>query len=153
MGPLEVLVVECRGDRLKDDIVRALTTAVDSAALHIIDVTFVRKDARGVVSSYELAELEEHELAAYDMVDETRGLLSVGDIDKIAALMSPDCSALLMVVEHVWTTHLEQAVLAADGRILVHARVPPAVAIAALDYSQSPRRFGPGGDRACSDPG
>ena len=153
MGPLEVLAIECPGDRLKAEIILALTSAVDSGNLRIVDMTFVHKDARGHVTSYELAELEEHELAAYDAVDETRGLLSVGDIAKISAHVSPDSSAVLMVVEHTWTTHLEQAVLAANGRIVVHERVPPDVAMAALDYDRSLRGGGQGGGEHCSDDG
>ena len=139
VGPLEVLVIECPGDKLKSDIVLALTSAVDGGSLRIIDVTFVYKDAQGNLSSYELAELEEHELVAYDVVDETRGLLSVGDIAKIGARVSPNSSAVLMVVEHAWTAYLEQGVLAASGRIVVHERVATDVARAALEYDRSAR--------------
>jgi hypothetical protein len=153
MGPLEVLVIECPGERLKSEILVALTTAVDSGALRIVDVTFVRKDARGALTSYELAELEEHDLVAYDFVDETRGLLSVGDIGTIGTRVSPDCSAMLMVVEHVWSTQLVQAVMAVNARIVMHERVPADVAVAALDYNQSSRRLGPKGGRTCSDAG
>jgi Family of unknown function (DUF6325) len=142
MGPLEVLVIECPGERLQGEILLALTSAVDSGTLRIIDVTFIHKDAKGNVSSYELAELEEHELVAYDVVDETRGLLSVGDIAKICARVTPDCTAVLMVVEHAWTAHLEQAVLAANGRIVVHERVPPDVALAALEHGRSSQAGG-----------
>jgi len=153
MGPLEVLVIECPGERLKSEILVALTSAVDSGALRIVDVTFVRKDARGKVTTYELAELEEHELVAYDFVDETRGLLSVGDIGTIGARVSSDCSAVLMVVEHAWTTQLAQVVMAANGRIVVHERVPADVASAALDYYQSSRTLGRNGGGTCSDAG
>ena len=44
VGPLEVLVIECPGDRLKGEIMLAPTSAVDSGALRIIDVTFIHKD-------------------------------------------------------------------------------------------------------------
>ncbi len=136
MGPLEVLVVECPGDRLKGEIMLALTSAVDSGTLRIIDITFIHKGSSGNVTRYELAELDEQELLAYDVVDETRGLLSVRDIAKIAGRVTPGCSAALMVVEHAWTTLLEEAVLAARGRIVVHERIPPAVALAALEHAE-----------------
>ena len=142
MGPLEVLVVECQGDKLKTEIALALTSAVDSRALRIVDVTFVQTDEQGNVSRYELAELEEHELAAYDFVDETRGLLSAADVSTIGAQVSPDCTAVLMVVEHTWTSQLAQAVLAANGRIVLHERVPSALAWAALEYNKSSRTPG-----------
>jgi hypothetical protein len=62
VGPLEVLVIECPGDRFKGETLLVLTSAVDSGALRIIDVTFIHKDAKGRLTSYELAELEDHEL-------------------------------------------------------------------------------------------
>ena len=149
VAPLEVLVIECPGDKLKSEIILALASALDGGSLRIIDVTFVHKDAQGNLSSYELAELEEHELVAYDVVDETRGLLSVGDIAKIGARVSANCSAVLMVVEHTWTTHLEQAVLAASGRIVVHERVPSDVARVALEHARASRACDRRGGQSC----
>jgi hypothetical protein len=134
MGPLEVLVIEGPGETVNGEIMLALTSAIEGGSLRIIDVTFIHKDLNGQVRSYELAELEEHELLAYDVVDEVRGLLSVADIALIGGRVTVDSSAVLSVVEHAWTTHLEQAVLAAEGRIVVHERVPPAVALGALEH-------------------
>ena len=153
VSPLEVLVIECPGESLKSEIVLALTSAVDGGHLRIIDVTFVRKDAQANISSYELAELEEHELVAYDVVDETRGLLSVGDIAKIGATISQNSTAILMVIEHTWTTHLERAVRAADGRIVVQERVPSDVATAALEHDRSSRPCNRRGGQSCFDAG
>jgi hypothetical protein len=133
------MAIECPGERLPGEIMLALTSAVESGTLRVIDVTFIHKDRRGHVTSYELAELEEHELIDYDAVDETRGLFSVGDIDSIGERVSDDASAVLMVIEHAWTPRLEQAVHAANGRIVVHERVSPAVAIAALNDCALPR--------------
>lgn len=132
MGLLEVLVIECPGDRFKGEILLGLASAIDSVALRIIDVTFVHKDTRGRLTSYELAELEEHELVPYDVVDETRGLLSVEDIAQVGEGVSPNSSAMLLVIEHTWTSQLEQAILAANCRIVLHERIPHDVAIAAL---------------------
>ena len=47
------------GRPFESEIILALTSAVDSGALRIIDLTFVHKDAQGNVTSYELAELED----------------------------------------------------------------------------------------------
>jgi hypothetical protein len=153
VGPLEVLVIECPGDTLKSEIILALASAVDGGQLRIIDVTFIRKDAHANISSYELAELDEPELVAYDVVDETRGLLSVGDIAKIGARISPNSTAILMVIEHAWKTHLDQAVLATKGRVAVHERVPSDVAREALEYQRSSRRCDHAGGQSCFDVG
>jgi hypothetical protein len=154
VAPLEVLVIECPGESFRSEIIRALTSAVDCGHLRVIDVTFVRsKDAQANVSSYELAELEEHELVAYDVVDETRGLLSVGDIAKVGARISPNSSAILMVIEDAWTTDLEQSVMAVNGRIVAHERVPSDVARAALEHDRSSGACHREGGQSCFDAG
>jgi hypothetical protein len=145
MGPLEVLVIECPGQKLKGEILSALTSAVDSGTLRIVDVTFVHKDSTGLVSSYELAEIEEYELAPYDIVDETRGLLSASDVHAIGQQITPDSSAILMVIEHAWTARLEQTVAAAECRIVLHERIPTDIAVAAFKKSETLRKSLKGG--------
>ena len=139
MGPLEILVIECPGERVNGEIILALTSAVDSGTLRIIDVTFIHKDGMGRLDSYELAELEEHELVAYDAVDEVRGLLSVRDIARLGERVSPGASAVLMVIEHAWTTHLQEAIMCADARIVVHERIPSDIASAAFKHRPPPQ--------------
>ena len=153
MGPLEVLVVECPGETLKGEIVRALTSAVECGALRIVDITFIRKDAGGRVTSYELAELEEYELIHYDMVDETRGLLSVDDITRVGQRISANSSAVLLVIEHSWTGHLHEAIDGSNGRVVLHERIPTDVANAALDHDAAPREDVQGESGSCSGPG
>jgi Family of unknown function (DUF6325) len=122
-GPLEVVVVEFPGEQVRGEIMSALASAIDAGTLRILDLTFIRKDAAGVVTSYELAELEECDLAVFDVVDEVRGLLSVADIAHVGAELRLDSSAALMVLEHSWTGHIESAILDAHGRIVVHERI------------------------------
>jgi hypothetical protein len=105
------------------------------------------------VTKYELAELDEYDLTIYDFVDETRGLLSSDDISKIGQRISPDASAILMVIEHAWTARLEQSVLAAECRIVLHERVPADLAVAALDTSDRLRKCLREGQDPCSDAG
>jgi len=145
-GPLDVVVIEFPGDRFKGEIIPCLTEAVEHGAIRVIDVTFIRKDSAGTVTSYELAELEEHEAVSFDLVDATMGLLSVADIDQIGAWLAPDSSAALLVVDHCWAAELEQAALGAGGRFIEHQRVTPEVAKAALaDARTSTFRSGRGG--------
>ncbi|HEY1296254.1 MAG TPA: DUF6325 family protein [Chloroflexota bacterium] len=134
VAPLEVVAVEFPGYRFRGEVLAALNAAADCGAIRIIDVTFIRKDAAGVVTRYELMELPEPELAHFDLVDEIRGLLSVGDIARIGADIAVDSSAAVMVLEHVWKADLERAIAAAYGRIALNTRVPDAIAEAALRY-------------------
>jgi hypothetical protein len=111
---------------------RTLAPAIENGAVRIVDVTFLHKDAAGAVTSYELAELGEVEAAQFDLVDETLGLLSVVDLEQIGALLTPDSSAALLVLEHPWAAELDRAVLGANGRVVVRESIPDEVAQAAL---------------------
>ena len=107
MGPLEVVAIAFPGERFKGEILSTLAAAVEHGALRIVDLTFINKDASGRTTSYELAELEEHEAALFDMVDEIKGLLSVDDIARIGGGLAADSAAALLVVEHAWAADLE----------------------------------------------
>jgi hypothetical protein len=50
-------------------------------------------------------------------------------------------------------TPLERTILATDGRIVLHARIPPEVAIAALENSERVRQARRKGDDRCSGGG
>jgi hypothetical protein len=132
MGPLEVMAIEFPGNRFNGEIMLTLTSAVDTGAIRIVDLTFLAKDASGFVTSYELAELDEPDAVPFDLVDRTMGLLSVGDIDKIGDLLRVDSTAALIVFEHAWAANLRRAVVSANGRLVTHQRVPDAVAKAAV---------------------
>jgi hypothetical protein len=132
MARLEVVAIEFSGPRFKAEVLQALQSAVDSGAIQIIDMTLIRKDASGRVTSYELVELEEPELALFDVVGETRGLLSVADIAKVGRSIALNSSAAIIVFDHAWTAELERAILDAKGRVIVHELVPEDVADAAL---------------------
>jgi hypothetical protein len=70
----------------------------DNGIVHILDVVFIKKDADGLVTSFE-----------YDGLDEG---------------LEPDSSAALIVWEHRWAARVAQAIRDAGGRIVGGERVP-----------------------------
>jgi hypothetical protein len=143
MGPLEVLVIDCPGDRLSGQIALTLMSAVDSGMLQIMDVKFLHRNARGIVATYELPDSERHEPLPYYLTGENSRLLSVTDVEQLGERVSPDSSAVLTVIEHVRSTQIEEAILAGSGQIVMHERVPPDVAIAVFEAGCSPRALIP----------
>jgi hypothetical protein len=137
MGPLEVVAIEFPGRDFKSEIMGALVAPVEHGAIRIVDLTFLSKDASGTITSYELAELDEHDAVPFDLVDRTMGLLSVDDLERIGAGLSIDSVAALLVVEHAWAEDFERAVRRANGRLVLDERIPDAVARAALDEAKS----------------
>ena len=137
MGPLEVVAIEFPGRDFKSEIMDALAAPIEHGTLRIVDLTFLSKDDSGAVTSYELAELEEHDAVPFDLVDRTMGLLSVDDLEGIAARLSVGSVAALLVVEHAWADTFERAVRRASGRLVIDERIPDAVARAALEEAKS----------------
>jgi hypothetical protein len=126
------MAIAFSGDRFKGEIIPALASAVEHRTIRIVDLTFISKDSSGTVTSYELAELDEHEAALFDVVDETMGLISVSDIEQIADRLAANSSTAVIVFEHVWAEQLERAIRDADGLVVVREPVPPDLAEAAL---------------------
>jgi hypothetical protein len=139
------------GDRFKGEIIPELAAAVEHRTIRIVDLTFISKDSAGTVTSYELAELDELESAFFDVVDETMGLISVSDIEQIADRLAANSSTAVIVFEHLWADELAYAIRAADGRLVVHERVAPDVAQAALADLGAPRPAIRRGGGVCSD--
>ena len=133
MGPVEYLIVEFPGNRFKGELVPALEELTDSGTIRIIDLLFVKKDADGQVTAFELSELDDEEGAAFDDLDgEINDLLNEEDIMIAAEMLEPNSSAAMMVFENVWATRLRDAIVNANGRLVDNARIPAAVVQAAL---------------------
>src|SRR3954462_6963665 len=115
MGPLECLVVEFPGNKFSGEILPALRAVVDKDLVRIIDLTFVRKDASGNVAALELTDLGEDDMKMFDPItSDVTGLLSSEDVAKVAASLSDNSSAALLLLEHVWAVNVRDAIVRAN---------------------------------------
>jgi hypothetical protein len=125
MGPVEFLAVEFPGNHFTGEIMPELKRVVENGTIRVIDLTFIRKDADGKIQSVELTELAEDEAAQFDpLVGEITGLLSPADVQKMGGALANNSSAVLLVFEHTWATELQNAVVRANGRLMVQERIP-----------------------------
>ena len=139
MGPVEYLVVEFPGNKFNGDVVPALTELTENGTIHIIDLVFIKKDADGAVTSFELSDLGNDESFGFaDLDGEIDDLLNEDDILLIADKLQPNSSAAAMVFEHVWATRLRDAVVNSHGRLVDNARIPRAVVQAAMEAAGIP---------------
>ncbi|MDI2129974.1 DUF6325 family protein [Yinghuangia seranimata] len=133
LGPVDCLVVEFPGNNFRGEIAPALAALVNSGTIRILDLTFVRKDADGDVTYFELDDLDPVDVAGFDDVDGTiSGLLNRDDIAQVADALAPDSSAALLVWENTWAARITTAIADADGRVAAFERIPADVAEAAL---------------------
>lgn len=126
-GPIELLVLEFPGNEFTGELAPALTDLVESGTIRIIDILFVQKDADGNVIETELSDLTEGAFAAFDpVVDELAGLITHDDALYLTAALAPNSSAGIMLFENVWAKRFADAVVGANGHVVINERIPRA---------------------------
>ena len=128
LGPVEVLVLRFPGNEFKGEIIPALRDLVETDTIRIIDALFAIKDENGEATVLEMAELDPEVYGEIDVVvAELNGLLTEEDVQKMTANIPPNSSAAIMLFENVWATRFRDAVLNANGEIVLAERIPKAV--------------------------
>lgn len=128
LGPVELLVIKFPGNQFTGEIVPALKELVDSGTIRIIDLIFARKDKDGNVLVVELNELDDDAYAAYNgVVGDLSGTLTEDDVNQLAATLERNSSAGMMLFENTWATRFQNAVLKANGKLVLNERIPHAV--------------------------
>jgi uncharacterized membrane protein len=128
LGPVEMLVIKFPGNRFKGEIVPELQQLIDTGIVRIIDIAFVHKDAKGDVTTVELDDLDPDEYADFDpLVAEVTGFFSDNDFLELSRQLENNSSAAFMLFENTWATRFRDAVLNANGEIVVIERIPKAV--------------------------
>jgi hypothetical protein len=124
-GALDFLALEFDTDKLKGEILPELLDLIEKKIVRVIDLIIIEKDEDGNYEALEVEQLAPDLLAIFDPLDfEISGLIQVEDIDMIAADMDPNTTAGLLLVENLWAIKFGEAVLRAEGRVLMHERIP-----------------------------
>jgi uncharacterized membrane protein len=132
-APVEYLIIRFPGNRFSGEIAPELAQLVESGLIRIIDLVFVKKDAAGEVTIFEIDALDESlELGLADLEGEAGGVLNDEDLELAAAALAPDSSAALIVWEQRWAERIADAIRGAGGEIVAGERIPAAVVDAAM---------------------
>jgi hypothetical protein len=128
-GPVEVVVLTFPADTATArvaDVVRAMTA---SDAVALIDlVLLVSEDGEAVAVDLEKVD----DPAFADIELEPATVLSVEDLEGVAASLSTDRLAAVLAVEHRWAVLAAKELESTGGTLALHLRVPPEVAEAAF---------------------
>jgi uncharacterized membrane protein len=128
LGPVELLVVKFPGNRFTGEIVPALRELVEGGLIRIIDLLFVAKDAEGAVVSTELNDVDADTYGAFDaVVSDVQGLIADEDVQQLAATLEPQSSAAVLLFENVWATRFRDAIVNANGQVVMLERIPRSV--------------------------
>jgi hypothetical protein len=133
-GPVDLLALEFHTDQLKGEIVPELLELVRTKIVRLIDLVVIRKDEDGHHEALEMQQLAPDLLGVFEPLQaEISGIIQVQDIEEIAGAMERGTSAAVLLVENLWAVRFAEAVLRANGRLLLHDRIPFEVVNEALE--------------------
>jgi hypothetical protein len=134
IGPVELLVLKFPGNKFTGGIIPELRALVESGTIRIVDILFAITDDQGEVAVLELSELDPDVFGEFDpVVTDQSDLLNHDDAKQLAKRIGPNSSAAVMLFENTWATRFRDAVLAADGELVLSERIPKDVVDAMVE--------------------
>jgi hypothetical protein len=138
LGPIDYLVVEFPGARLRGEALPLLVDLVDRGIVRVLDLVFIRKDPDGSVVAVEVRDLDrDGDLDVEVLVGASSGLLGRDDLEQAAAAVEPGSAAGIVLYENVWAVPFIGALRRAGGQLVAAGRVPAEDLLAALDATES----------------
>ncbi len=133
LGPIDFIALEFPGNRFKGEILPDMLELVDKGIIRIIDLVIIMKGEDGGVVVREMQELDEGNVRMLDPLKaEVNQMITTEDIDRIVEKLEPNSTAGLMLIENLWAKKTQQAMIEANGRLVMFERIPHDVVEEAL---------------------
>src|SRR3954453_9058698 len=143
LGLLQLVALGFPGNKFRGEIVPELDAITAKGLARIIDLVFVYRDEDGTTATVQFSDLSDDERSVYGITGSLVGLgasgtdgpaadaalggeitlegglgLTAEDVEEIAQEVPNGSSALIILLEHLWSVPFKQAVANADGRLL-----------------------------------
>ena len=133
-GPVDFVALEFKGNQFKGEIFPELMKLVNDGVVRVIDIIVVKKDADGNVTHQEIQETDQSVLAIFNPLKaEINGMIQVEDIEMIGEKLENNCTAALLMFENLWAVNFVKAVENANGRAVMHVRIPHDVVVETME--------------------
>jgi hypothetical protein len=136
LGPIEVLMLRFPGNKFRGEIAPALADLVESGTIRVVDLLFAIKDADGELDVLELTDMEGDLSVFAPMTSELADTLTEDDAKMLASSIPNNSSAAILLFENTWAKAFVDAVVRANGEVVLNERIPRA-AVDALIAAQS----------------
>jgi Family of unknown function (DUF6325) len=138
-GPIDVVVIGYpAGAPMKGDAVPILLDLVDRGIIRVLDALFVRKDADGTFSGFDLADLDEDSVGDLTVfAGANTGLLGDEDVALAAAQIEPGTAAVMILYENRWAAPFISAVRRNGGELIAFERIGAQELIDALEAAEA----------------
>jgi translation initiation factor IF-2 len=124
-GPIDFLALEFKGNKFKGEILKELNSLMAQKIIRVIDMVIIYKDSQGAVTVKEIQQPDVEFLAVFDPTKvATQGMIKKDDIDMIGTNLENNSTAGLLLYENLWATEFKDAVLRAEGTVLMQERIP-----------------------------
>jgi hypothetical protein len=131
-GPIDLIALEFPGNRFRGEILPEIFDLVEKEIIRVIDLIIIMKD-QGEVSVRELRELDRAHMEMLNPLKaEVSQMITRSDIDMIAEKLADNSTAGILLIENLWAKKTQQAMLDANGRLVMFERIPHDVVEAAL---------------------
>jgi uncharacterized membrane protein len=131
-GPIDFIALEFPGNRFKGEILPDLFELVDKDIIRIIDLVIIMK-AQGQVTVRELRELDPAHIEIFSPLNaEVNQMITESDINMIAEKLADNSTAGILLIENLWAKKTQQAMVDANGRLVMFERIPHDVVEEAL---------------------
>lgn len=124
-APVDFIAVRFPRTDFSPEVVEGIRSLTDSGTIRIIDLLFLVKDQGGEITIRELTDLDEIGYEAWNgIVGDVFGYLTEEDATLLADSLSPDSSAVLVLVENTWAQEMVRTIAEAEGDVLISERIP-----------------------------
>ena len=133
-GPVDFVALEFKGNKFKGEIFPEIMNLVNQEIVRVIDLIVVQKDSKGKVTHREIQETGKDVLAIFDPLKaEINGMIQVEDIELIGEKLEPNTTAAVILFENLWAINFVKAVENANGRSVMHVRIPHDVVVETME--------------------
>jgi len=123
-GPIDLLALEFKGNQFKGEIMPALVELVSKEIVRVIDLVIVQKDAEGKVMVREMQQFDPSFVSLFDPLKvQVSGMIQTVDIEHIGEKLENNTTAAIMLFESLWVIKFREAVLNANGRVVLQERL------------------------------
>ncbi len=139
LGPIDVVVIGYPpGASMTGEAVPILLDLVDRGIIRVFDARFVKKDADGTFSGFDIADLDADSIGDLTVfAGASTGLLADADVAAAAAELEPGSAAVMIVYENRWAASFAAAVRRNGGVLLANERVTVQDLIDAVDAADA----------------
>jgi len=127
-GPIDFVALEFQSDQLTGEILPVLLELAEKEIVRVVDLVVIQKHEDG---THEAVEIEELDAETFKLIDplgiEVSGIVQVEDIEAIAEGMEVNTTAAILLFENLWPIKFKEAVIKAQGQLLVRERIPDEV--------------------------